>query len=537
VSPDAPLGPSTGFRTTSRLAPQTSRGGWGRWLPVAAACAVGLGLRLWGIDFGLPHLYHADEWRLVMPALSMLHTGDLNPHEFLYGSLLRYLLAAVYLVYATYGRWTGSLAGAHDIPVFGPEAIREVYAYPVPAIYVLGRAATAMLGALTIVVIYAAGRRSLGGPGAFVAGLALAVSPLHVVHSHFITADVPLAFFVALCFLFALQAAEDGGRGAYALVGVAAGLAAATKHSGVLAGAFLVAAHMFRPPGNRRGSYLLIGVAAAGASYLIATPFAALDFSTWWAGVRQAGTLYDLPGRSVEGSSARWYLHLLFEPPQASITIAASLGLAAALWRRQRVAWLSLAFLAPYLLLFSLKTARAPRTLVPVVPFLALLAAHGALVAAAWLQRIGRPLARSRAAIATLLVTLVLAWPTYAAVGHARDFARPEVRTLTRRWIEGHLPPQARIALDGVAPTLPPGRYRAQRIWSLMSHDVDWYRRQGFDYIVLNEVSRAYPSRTVEEEARNTAFLSHARLHLVGEVEGPLLSYPGFRAWIFSVDH
>lgn len=381
---------------------------WERWLPLAAVCALALGLRLWGISFGLPHLYHADEWRLVMPALEMLHTGDLNPHEFLYGSLPRYLLAGLYALYAVYGRWTGVLATVNDLPVFGYATIRDVYAYPVPAVYLLGRALIASLGALTAGVVYLVGQRVMGRRGGFIAGLALAVSPLHVVHSHFITADVLMAFFVVLSVLFSLQVARHGARTAYALAGLMVGLATAAKYPGALAGLPLVAAHFLGPPTQRRASYLLVGIVAAAASYLVVTPFVVLDFPTWWAGIGRAWTVYDLPGRAVEGSSGRWYLSLLFGPPHTTTSIAAGLGLAAMLWRRERAAWLIVALLIPYLIILSAKTARVPRTMVAVMPFLALLSAYGVMVVASWARDNWRSLPGSRGWITALIVAFVL---------------------------------------------------------------------------------------------------------------------------------
>lgn len=86
-----------------------------------------------------------------------------------------------------------------------------------------------------------------------------------------------------------------------------------------------------------------------------------------------------------------------------------------------------------------------------------------------------------------------------------------------------------------MAPPLP-DEYRADRMWSLINHDVDWYREQGYDYIVVSEVLRTYPSRTVDEEARYAAFLADEHLDLAAEIRGPLQSYPGFRVWVFRVE-
>lgn len=63
---------------------------------LAAIALLGLARRPWGIPFGLPHSYHADENVPVSIALRMLHTGDLNPRFFNWTPLLIYLNAALY---------------------------------------------------------------------------------------------------------------------------------------------------------------------------------------------------------------------------------------------------------------------------------------------------------------------------------------------------------------------------------------------------------------------------------------------------------
>src|SRR3990167_3079505 len=57
-------------------------------------------LRIWGLSFGLPELYHADEPIVVNHALAY-GSGDLNPHFFKIPPLLSYALFLVYgAVYA-----------------------------------------------------------------------------------------------------------------------------------------------------------------------------------------------------------------------------------------------------------------------------------------------------------------------------------------------------------------------------------------------------------------------------------------------------
>ena len=56
---------------------------------------VALVLRLWGLEYGLPHpLARPDEERITDKALRMLSDHTLGPGEFIYPSLQKYLAAA-----------------------------------------------------------------------------------------------------------------------------------------------------------------------------------------------------------------------------------------------------------------------------------------------------------------------------------------------------------------------------------------------------------------------------------------------------------
>ena len=57
-------------------------------------------LRIWGVHFGLPYAYHADEPIVIHHALAY-GSGDLNPHFFNIPPLVSYLLFALgYLAFS-----------------------------------------------------------------------------------------------------------------------------------------------------------------------------------------------------------------------------------------------------------------------------------------------------------------------------------------------------------------------------------------------------------------------------------------------------
>ena len=96
----------------------------GRSLPLVAVCAVALGLRLIGLQYGLPAVYNPDEVAIMSRALSFA-TGTLNPHNFLYPTFYFYVLFAWVGVYLALVWVTGrvdSIAALRRLTFWTPRA-------------------------------------------------------------------------------------------------------------------------------------------------------------------------------------------------------------------------------------------------------------------------------------------------------------------------------------------------------------------------------------------------------------------------------
>ncbi len=97
--------------------------------------------------------------------------------------------------------------------------------------YLVGRAISGVLSALTIIPVAALGA-SLGGRSVgLLAALFAAFAPMSIQLAHFFTTDSWLTFFVALCLLSCVQAAKNGSNVRFAAAGATCGLALATKGS------------------------------------------------------------------------------------------------------------------------------------------------------------------------------------------------------------------------------------------------------------------------------------------------------------------
>ncbi len=63
------------------------------WLALTALCALAFGLRVVGLQYGLPAVYNPDEVSIMARALGFAR-GTLNPHNFLYPTFYFYVLFA-----------------------------------------------------------------------------------------------------------------------------------------------------------------------------------------------------------------------------------------------------------------------------------------------------------------------------------------------------------------------------------------------------------------------------------------------------------
>lgn len=120
-----------------------------------------------------------------------------------------------------------------------------------------GRLTVACLGALQVVLVYVLGRRYFDSVATgLLAAAMVAVSPLMVAHSHYLSLDVPLGLAVLACMWAAYTMVDRPRAGIMAAAGLILGLTITTRASGVLAapvllGAYVLAVRVARPARSR----------------------------------------------------------------------------------------------------------------------------------------------------------------------------------------------------------------------------------------------------------------------------------------------
>ena len=461
------------------------------WPGLAAVLAGGLGLRLWGIGQGLPYAYNADEADHFLPrAVSMFGHG-LNPHYFANPPAFTYLLH--FLLALVYGGKTG---------------VQHAFALHPGDVYTLARAAAAVLGVAALWLLYATGARLLGRGVGLLAAAIEAVAFLPVFYSHLALNDVPTLAPLTLSLLGTAGVLRKGRTRDYLLAGVGLGLACASKYTAGIALAPFAAAVAARylegeaGAGRRAISGIALSAAVALLAFLIANPYAVLDYQRFHAELvhqstlsaeaqgklgspRQGGIVYYLwsltwglgwvPALAALGGALTvWGAGRSGLPPRAAMARSRPGRSRAALAGAGPLGWLLVPAPLLFLIFMGLQGRYFGRWLLPIFPLVCLLAAFFTLQAAgalaglagrSWRGRgssaprrhgtataaAGSPLAL-RIGLAALLVAALLVQGLIHSVHAGLVLSRADTRNLTRAWMVSRLPVGAPIVAEPVSP-------------------------------------------------------------------------------------
>jgi hypothetical protein len=450
---------------------------------LAAVLVLGAVLRAVGIDYDRPFEYHSDETTIAIPAMGIAATGNVDPGLFLYPSLLIYAQAAV----------SAAVHGIDGAPLDAPRPT-GVGGLPVlsfsdidPSQYSIilaGRILIVLFGLVTVVVVAFAGRHLAGPATGLLAALLLAVSPLHVEHSRYLTTDVPSALWTSLVLLVTLAAIRAARvTPLWCLAGLCAGLAASTKYTaGVAVIVPLIGLAVWPATIELRirvaVASLVVGAAVLG--FVIATPMVVVKLAAVLDAVMSQVRNYNFtahPG-AQEMPGLLFNLAALWIGLGPVAAIAAALGLAQALQRRTPEDLVIATFPIVWLVLVSIPQVHFARNLLPMVPFLVIAAARAAVHAAGWLAARNRP---GPALTGTLLVVPALVLSVVAAV----RLLQPDTRSVAYAWAAANLPGGSVVVRESYTPQIREP-FTAGFLPAAWVRSIEWYREHGVDFVILS---------------------------------------------------
>lgn len=398
----------------------------------AAVLLAALALRALGITWGLPHTYNADEPHVLNLAVSF-GGGSLKPYAYKYPSLWPYALAASYGVYFLLWSAFGLRKGVADFVA--------LYAWEPTGFYLIGRGLAAALSVAGLWLLWRAEResRDTADDGRPWAAALLAVAPALCEAARSAKPDCAMFALACAAWFFALRVQRSGERRSYWACGACAGLALSCQYTAAPLVLLPLAAHLFSAR-RGRAAWALQGLAAAGAAFLVGTPFALLDLGNFRQSIQD---LVDL--RLLEPRDKVRTLELVvgnvwsFAGAGSIAGVAASLGLGRLLARdRLRAGLFASLVLAYVALLANNPDGGWPRYLFGALPALALLGAEGL----ALLDRPGRPL------LTALLAVTALVPGAATSFDAGLEMSRRDTRELAERWLSEHVEPGATILLD-----------------------------------------------------------------------------------------
>jgi 4-amino-4-deoxy-L-arabinose transferase-like glycosyltransferase len=435
-------------------------------------------LRFWALGHGIPFAVGVDEPETMERVVRIMKTGDFNPHFFDCPSLYIYAQVGVACVRFLLGTLSGVWFSLGNV---GPSDF-----------YLWGRAVTAILGMLTVLLVYRIGMR-WGTRHAVLAAALLALMPHHVRESHYVLTDVPMTFFTTLTLLLALGAHEKGTLGAFAAAGASAGLATATKYPGIVALLFpIMAAYMTRGGDRPRLKPALVACGAFLAAFFLAAPYTVLDLPSFLNGFGHLAAAVPL-GRAPGGPGWLLYLkHLKSAIGWPGLVLMFG-GLGLFLVRvvtgpgQTRFA-LVLAFIGAYFALVATRQVVFARYLLPLEPLVCLLIAVAVVSGVSLLRRFDIPRWARTALIAALTVAAMLP-PAVGAVKFDRMAGRKWTYAIAFEWISANIPAGSHVALDGHALRLPDTRFRVEYLKRLIDRSYEDLVKDGFDYFVASSQS------------------------------------------------
>lgn len=413
-------------------------------LPVILIIAIAFAARLIGLNYGLPFTYHDDEPIIVNYALAY-GSGDFNPHVFKMSPFLSYALFLLYGFVYLIGYLTRLFHSLSDFAC--------LYLSDPTLFYMIGRSVCGLMcGTVSVFLAYIIGSRYGNRNTGILTALFLALNYLHVRDSHYIYFDVPLT----LCTLFFFIKAHDFfstvGRRDYLHLGALLGLTVSVKYSGAFLALPCAAVILYNSicAQGKTVSAKLTNIVCAAASCLfvifILNPFAFISFREFTRDISAMPYIAPLP-----------HLHLkisLINGCGMALVITAIIGMLRSIVRRDlKQALLAIYAIFYYMVISGARSQIGERLVMPLVPIILFFAAT---VVVATDRMIRKNIGPRSAASATVLITVLLMFPSVIRVYYSDSlFSKEDTRTIAYRWVNDTIDKGSRIALDATASWFP----------------------------------------------------------------------------------
>jgi hypothetical protein len=435
-------------------------------------CAIGLAVRLWGIDYGLPHEGMTYQQITFEESKEVHRAFKLGIGEYVWSFSKGGMFWILFFEFGVYYGLSLAFGWVSDSREFAMRVLEDR-----TTAFMIGRVTVAFMGVLTCVVIYWLGRRLYDQRTGLIAALIGALAYYHVQTSSVINVDIGMVLALWASVLCYVIYEQEGRLGWLVGAGALAGVSVAFKVPAVVVIPFIFAALSTMPGRQHRPRQLLKeAIAFLGAS-VVALTVTAPEWIPWFVG-RASNVFASIGGPLAFASEAlplddkiylltmerpgfklSGYIQNLLKDYNLALTIAALAGFSWGLVRRQRWDILLGLFAVGFIVLISFHPRpSSERYMYAMIPALWLLGARA----------VAQLSLRHRILLPVCLV-LILAMPSMHIARAAIEKSNLDTRLVAKDWIEANLPEGSRILIDGmqhrniVSPPLLPDAGTIQR--------------------------------------------------------------------------
>ncbi|HTK83112.1 MAG TPA: glycosyltransferase family 39 protein [Bacteroidota bacterium] len=484
-------------------------------------------LRFWNIGWGLPDIL--EEATPVVKANAMWnwagHGVDLDPHFFNYPALTFYIMFIVQGIQYCVGHLLGFFPDMHS---FGATLSNAM----IPARIVIG-----LFDIATIVLAYRFAKEFTTETTALICAALIALNPLHILQSQYITVDTPLTFFILLALYCIYRTYRRSSTKHYVIAGMCIGLATATKYTGAFLLLVLLILHLLRSNTVSKAieslieKRLILSVAATVVVFFLLNPYIVLNYDRFKRdfSFEQYHVAEGHLGIDTSQSTVDYYLFDAL-PSNLGLILAAFIPLVVIYWivKKEKDHLLLLLFPVIYFIIISTWEMRVERYLLPIIPLLLLVCAIG--IKTIWdrmlptMQSAG--VKKLRPGIACVIGLAFIAQPVATVYDFQRSIVIPDTRTVAKQWIEQNVEPGSFIVSGPFGIQIPESTYHTLYIPFLMVdvegvapfYDTRWY--EDLELIIASDFDYA---RYAKDTVKYAHFMPYydslkTRWKLVGEI-------------------
>ncbi len=467
-------------------------------------------------------LNHPDEPGIQVYAqkvfLNIVRSGNFDPESYKYGTLSFYLNALVYIPITLASYILDSLGSliapsvAHKILPFKEYVLNLGFEKYGSLILWSQRAITALLGTFSVILIYLISKKLFGKPVGYLAAIFLALAPLHVRDSHYVTTDVPSLFFVLLALFFMTDIYKSGKWNSYILSGLFIGISTTVRYFPVALLAYPFACFLDQNKTKKWLLKIIIGSVFVLIGIFIGLPFLFLNpndkllfqkdlekFVLPWYSTSLSAYAVSLMGYLVsfgkqtlpslsELIPTRYFpffsSYIFFNAFGIIPSILAVVGTALMLFKYPKLfLFVMIIPLFTFIYITSFLHLAYTRLAIPLIPFLAICAG---ITLTTLFNLIKRNAPHSvYILISIAILSLSLYYPLTQSVSSSFACNQKTVYQEARDWIAGNIPANSKIAVKTYI-AFPSIDYTVSEIKPDGNFSLEEVRDLGYDYAFIN---------------------------------------------------